>query len=251
MDNQSKSVRVKSIDELSQQKFDAVFVAPDESTAVVFDMFRDEYLNYEGMFYYAKNCFLGNTFAILITTELPQGAYLEFAFDKPKMNYPCPYTGSRRTPIQIAEAVSRAGVENQKALKELWKKVEFNLGWPKVMSPEMKKAREDYHMHEDANRKNALTEFGKQYIECIPGLVRQPNSWGEISNVWKLQFAPEIGAYITVTTMSRDHILPVDYRYLNVSFPGVGAKRIKTECLKDYVELCIEFYIKSNKFIAN
>ena len=62
MDNQSISVRVKSIDELSQQKFDAVFVAPDESTAVVFDMFRDEYNNYGGIFYSAKNCFLGKLF---------------------------------------------------------------------------------------------------------------------------------------------------------------------------------------------
>lgn len=248
MGNKSKSVRVKSIDELSQQKFDAVFVAPDESTAVVFDMFRDEYLNYEGMFYYAKNCFLGNTFAILITTELPQGAYLEFAFDKPKMNYPCPYTGSRRTPIQIAEAVSRAGVENQKALKELWKKVEFNLGWPKVMTPEMKKAKSDYYKQADVIRKSALIEFGKQYIECIPGFSRQKNTWGEITNVWKYQFAPETGAYITVSTMSSDYLHPSDLKYLNVSSPGVGTKRIKTECLKDYVKLYIDFYNKCNKF---
>ena len=248
MDNQSKSVRVKSIDELSQQKFDAVFVAPDESTAVVFDMFRDEYNNYGGIFYSAKNCFLGNTFAILITTEIPQGAYLEFAFDKPKMNYPCPYAGSRRTSIQIAEAVTRAGVENQKALKELWKKVEFSLGWPKVMTPEMKKAKSDYYKQADVIRKSALIEFGKQYIECIPGFSRQRNTWGEITNVWKYQFAPETGAYITVNTMSSGYLHPSDLKYLNVSSPGVGTKRIKTQCLKEYVESYIDFYNKCNKF---
>jgi hypothetical protein len=176
---------------------------------------------------------------------------LEFAFDKPKMNYPCPYAGSRRTSIQIAEAVTRAGVENQKALKELWKKVEFSLGWPKVMTPEMKKAKSDYRKQFDVIRKNALAEFGKQYIESIPGFTRQTNMWGEISNEWKYVFAPEIGAHISVTTMSSGYLHPIDLKYLNVTMPGIGTRRIKTQCLKEYVELCIDFYNKCNKLRAD
>lgn len=252
MENQHQNKIIKNLTDLQTFSCSGVYVAANEKQAAVFEMIQEEFRSIYGAYHEAKNAdFLYYGYAILIgeTEELSAGLYVPASLlsYKRKMNYPFPYAGKKRTDLEIEAAVKRAGVADKKELKEIWRQVEFKLGWFKGFTDDMKQFVEIRKKNEQIKKKDDKKAFIEKYITSIPGIVEMKDSWGNSEGMWKYKFDSDPGAYVTISLKSWGDY--TEYIALNGVLINSYNVNVEPSKLKNALMAYKEFYMSMIKLI--